>query len=195
MRVVSMQSKAKVYHREECRYAKKILPKNRMQLSSEAAEKAGYHICPYCDGMDALFRMKKEQILKYARKNHMEVDLLNHVLYVRTDVGCWKMIYSMSEQRFLLYHKNYMQGVLSLDEVEEGAYHRQRDVPFLKSIEKYLFYISKHDAARKIEMIDYRLLPNRTKKEKRYFASARARSNRRSQRRLEELFTMIEQGA
>lgn len=80
-----------------------------MQLSSEAAEKAGYHICPYCDGMDALFRMKKEQILKYARKNHMEVDLLNHVLYVRTDVGCWKMIYSMSEQRFLLYHKNYMQ--------------------------------------------------------------------------------------
>ena len=65
MRVVSMQSKAKVYHREECRYAKKILPKNRMQLSSEAAEKAGYHICPYCDGMDALFRMKKEQILKY----------------------------------------------------------------------------------------------------------------------------------
>ena len=39
MRVVSMQSKAKVYHREECRYAKKILPKNRMQLSSEAAEK------------------------------------------------------------------------------------------------------------------------------------------------------------
>ena len=51
MRVVSMQSKAKVYHREECRYAKKILPKNRMQLSSEAAEKAGYHICPYCDGM------------------------------------------------------------------------------------------------------------------------------------------------
>ena len=95
--------------------------------------------------------------------------MLNHVLYVRTDVGCWKMIYSMSEQRFLLYHKNYMQGVLSLDEVEEGAYHRQRDVPFSKSIEKYLFYISKHDAARKIEMIDYRLLPNRTKKEKRYF--------------------------
>ena len=90
------------------------------------------------------------------------------------------MIYSMSEQRFLLYHKNYMQGVLSLDEVEEGAYHRQRDVPFSKSIEKYLFYISKHDAARKIEMIDYRLLPNRTKKEKRYFASARARSNRSS---------------
>lgn len=41
MRVVSMQSKAKVYHREECRYAKKILPKNRMQLSSEAAEKRG----------------------------------------------------------------------------------------------------------------------------------------------------------
>lgn len=60
---------------------------------------------------------------------------------------------------------------------------------------KISFYISKHDAARKIEMIDYRLLPNRTKKEKRYFASARARSNRRSQRRLEELFTMIEQGA
>ena len=50
MRVVSMQSKAKVYHREECRYAKKILPKNRMQLSSEAAEKAGYHICPNANG-------------------------------------------------------------------------------------------------------------------------------------------------
>lgn len=41
MRVVSMQSKAKVYHRQECRYAKKILPKNRMQLSSEETEKSG----------------------------------------------------------------------------------------------------------------------------------------------------------
>ena len=74
MRVVVSEVKTKVYHREECRYAKKILPKNRMQLSSEAAEKAGYHICPYCDGMDALFRMKKEQILKYAR-NRVELDL------------------------------------------------------------------------------------------------------------------------
>lgn len=105
------------------------------------------------------------------------------------------MIYSISDQGFLLYHKNYVQGIISLEEVEEGAYHRQRDVPFSKSIERYLVYISKHDAARKIEMIDYRLLPNRTKKEKRYFASARARSNRRSQRRLDELFAMIEQGA
>lgn len=195
MRVVSIQSKAKVYHRQECRYAKRILPKNKMQLSSKEAEKAGYHICPYCDGMDALFRMKKKAILKYAEKNHMEVDLRDHVLYVRTDIGCWKMIYSMSEQRFILYHKNYVQGMLSIEEVEEGAYHRQRDVPFAKSIEKYLVYIHKHDEARKMEMVDYRLLPNRTKKEKKYFASARARSNRRSQRRLAELFTMIEQGA
>lgn len=141
MRVVSMQSKAKVYHREECRYAKKILPKNRMQLSSEAAEKAGYHICPYCDGMDALFRMKKEQILKYARKNHMEVDLLNHVLYVRTDVGCWKMIYSMSEQRFLLYHKN---TVLLLTQDVKIMHNLPRLLPLLPFPYSHLFFQSHH---------------------------------------------------
>ena len=43
-RIISMNSRAKLYHRAECRYVKQIKIKNRMEISRSQAEELGYCI-------------------------------------------------------------------------------------------------------------------------------------------------------
>lgn len=48
MRIVSAGSAGKVYHRPECRYARKIYRRNREQMLWENAEAKGYRPCDGC---------------------------------------------------------------------------------------------------------------------------------------------------
>lgn len=48
MRIVSAGSAGKVYHRPECRYARKIYRRNREQMLWENAEAKGYRPCACC---------------------------------------------------------------------------------------------------------------------------------------------------
>ena len=87
---ISMNSRAKLYHRAECRYAKQIKIKNRMEISRSQAEELGYCVCPHCDGMRALYSFEKKAIEKYVGKENLFVDMVGDWLYVRElrlDVG------------------------------------------------------------------------------------------------------------
>ncbi len=192
-RIISMNSRAKLYHRAECRYAKQIKIKNRMEISRSQAEELGYHVCPYCDGMRVLYSFEKMAIEKYTEKENIFVDMVRDWLYVRTEIGCWKIVYQKKSGKFLLFHKNYIEPGNKLENVEKGAYHRQGDKLFSENIFGYLEYITEHDKARKIEMKDYRLLPRETAQQKKYYASARARERRRQTKRVFQLFDLIEQ--
>ena len=192
MRLLSMESKSMVYHRPECRYARKVYKRNRMQMTWEEAEHHGYRPCKCCDGINFIYKLDEESIQHYAKQNNMDVDLKDNKVYVRTDVGCWKIIYKKGMQQFILLHRNFVKGRIGLDEVESGAYHRQGDIAQAGSIMKYLKYIQKHDEFKQSMPEDYRQMPQDTKRQKAYYNAAKKRADRRSARRLDNLFIMIE---
>ena len=111
MRIMSRESSNMVYHRPECRYAGKIRKKNRVQMKWEDAEWKGYRPCKCCDGIDFLYKMEKEKIERYAEQFNLDVDFKDRKIYVRTDAGCWKIIYKIRNQRFILLHRNYVNEI------------------------------------------------------------------------------------
>ena len=191
-RVISMDSKSMVYHRSNCRYAKQIHEKNKVQMKRDDIETYGYRPCKCCSSVRGIFNNEKGNILKFTNQHNMDVDLLDDKLYIRTDVGCWKIRYKPDIDKLVLLHKNYVDGRIDLDEVENGQYHRQVDIFQSDSIMKYINYIYEHDRYKKISINDYRQLPQDTKKQKAHFRSAMKREKRRSARRLDSLFAEIE---
>lgn len=192
MRMMSRGSKSMVYHRPECRYAQMIYKRNRLQMDWEDAEWKGYRPCKCCDGAKFLYKLELDNIRRFAEQYDLDVDLWNNKIYVRTDVGCWKIVYKRSIQRFILLHRNYVNGRVSLEEADNAPFHRQGDMAEAGNIMKYLKYIKGHDEFKKNMPVDYRLLPRGTKRQRAYYRSARKRAERREARRLDDLFAMIE---
>lgn len=140
-RVISRESKSMVYHRPECRYVRKIYKRNRVQLNWDDAEYRGYHPCKCCDGISYLYNLERVNIERFSNDKDLDVDLYNNKIYIRTDVGCWKIVYRRGIQKFILLHRNYVNGRIRLDEADSVPYHRQGDVPYAGSIIRYLEYI------------------------------------------------------
>lgn len=195
MRIMSRESADMVYHRPECRYAKRIYKRNRIQMNWEDAEWKGYRPCKCCDGADFLYKLEEPEIQRYAKQFHMDVDLDNHKIYVRTCVGCWKIIYKICNQSFILLHRNYVNGKIKLEEAENAPYHRQGDMAESKSIMKMIKYIKNHDEFKQRTGGDYRRMPQDSRKQKLYYRAAKKRMERRGARRLNQLFALIESGA
>ena len=81
MRIMSRESSNMVYHRPECRYARKIRKKNRIEMDWEDAEWKGYSPCKCCDGIEFLYKLEKEKIERYAGQFNMDVDLKDRKVY------------------------------------------------------------------------------------------------------------------
>lgn len=192
MRIMSRESSVMVYHRPECRFAGRIRKRNRLQMEWEDAERKGYRPCKCCDGIQYLYKMEKEKLQRYAEQFHLDVDMRDHKIYVRTDAGCWKIIYRIRMQRFILLHRNYAKERIPLEDVEKIPFHRQGDVPESGSIMKYLKYIKEHDEYKLKMPVDYRKLPQSTKRQKTYYKAARRRAEKRNSRRLDALFALVE---
>ncbi len=192
MRIMSRESSNMVYHRPECRYAGKIRKKNRVQMKWEDAEWKGYRPCKCCDGIDFLYKMEQEKIERYAEQFNLDVDFKDRKIYVRTDAGCWKIIYKIRNQRFILLHRNYVNGRIDLEDAEKAPFHRQGDMPESGTIMKYLKYIKDHDEFKHNMPKDYRRMPQDTKQQKVYYKAAKKRAERSNAKRLDSLFLLIE---
>ncbi|MCM1049997.1 MAG: hypothetical protein NC433_16395 [Clostridiales bacterium] len=192
MRIMSIESSSRVYHRPECRYAGKIDKRNRIKMRWEDAEWKGYRPCKCCDGIDFLYKMEKEKIERYAEQFNINVDFKDRKIYVRTDVGCWKIIYKIRDQIFILLHRNYVNGRIELEDAEKAPFHRQGDIPESGSIMKYLKYIKAHDEFKYNAPNDYRTLPQNTARQKLYYNTAKKRAEKSSAKRLDMLFCLIE---
>ncbi len=72
-----------------------------------------------------------------------------------------------------------------------GRFHRQWDAGTAYQPDKLVRYAEKHDEAIKVIEDDYRKLPRRTRRGKRYYENARRRANQMYERRLDELFAQI----
>ena len=194
MRIMSKQSNSMVYHRPECSYAKRIYKRNRIKLSWQDAEWKGYRPCKCCNNMKFLYQLEQDVAEKFCKNQHnMDMDLVGNLIYVRTDVGCWKIHYKTHEQKFILFHRNYVKGHIPLSDVEKVPYHRQKDMYEAGSILKLLRYIQSHDEFRQFGPTDYRQMPQRTRQQRYYYHAAKRRQEKRTARRVDYLFRLIEQ--
>lgn len=132
-------------------------------------------------------------IEQYAKQNQIQMEYDGTDLYVLTDLAVWKIAYSYHYKWFKLLHCPFSGAKLTIEEAKHAHYHVQVDVPRGQSPYKYLQYLFKHDAAKKMEQVDYKKLPQKTKREKKYYRQAEKRQQRKSVNRVMDIFAQLEE--
>ena len=140
----------------------------------------------------APFRKYVFKIDNFLKKNNVQIEYNENELYVITDIAAWKIKYDTHQEWYKLFHCPFNDKALTMDEAKTAYYHFQYDVLFHQSPLKHLKYIVKHDRAKKIEEVDYKKLPRKTKKQKRYYRQAKNRAKRRSIARVLNLIDNLE---
>ena len=197
MAVISMKTdlKKRVYHKDGCIYTNRIKAENRRMISTKKAQALHFHECKYCSGLKGDVRVHKQDIAEWERKNQIKIyyETKTDTLYLQTQVGFWKLFLKKEANAYLLYHRNYFNDQIALSQAMNGEFHRQSDVGETKSLGKIVDYIVSHDRAKVVIMDNYKKLPQSTKQQKKYFRAAERKAKRREHRRVNQLFTYIEQ--
>ncbi len=187
--IVSLKAKTKVYHKPGCHHVKNMKDKNKMTMTLQKAERKGYRICRCCNCMAHHKRVEQKTITNYENNKGMEFNFVKGALYVKTEIGCWKMVYTRGDQRMVLYHRNATNKELDFKKPQYEKYHRQGDVPYSDSIAHYLNYIYEHDRFKQAERNGQMLTSYSSKKNKRLAEKSRRKS---SHKRVDYLFRMLE---
>lgn len=191
LRVISIDSQKRVYHNRGCRYVQKMKKGNKLTVTRYEAGQMGYRPCACCNSMSYHFRNEKKTITDYAVQNAIKLCCANGLLYIKTEAGLWKIIYSRINQKFMIFHGNQPYKDLDIQRADTAAYHRQRDKKTSDSIVGCLIYIQRHDQyRRRVEEAggNEMAVPVGRKYEK----QRERRLRRQSDRRVEMLFSLLE---
>lgn len=139
--------------------------------------------------MNFSYRDEIHTIDYYERKKGMQFNYKEGVLYVKTNVGCWKLVYSRSMELFALYHRNYSKQEIDFVKPENEHYHLQKDHVYYISIGAALKYIYDHDKYREAEQQGCKFIVFSHKK---YQKQAEKRKQRQQRNRVDYLFQMLE---
>lgn len=188
-----VSEKKRVYHKLGCVYAKRIKQDNRLEISNYQAEERCYHECKHCSGLRGDVRTHKKNFHAWTRKYNMKFTYSkrNDILYVQTNIGFWKIFMREEVGGYLLFHRNTYSADMDFNKAINGDFHRQRDVKITNSLDKLVDYIVAHDRAKLTILVDYRNLPNRTKKQRKYYRAAERKEKRKAIRRLDCIFASI----
>lgn len=191
----STESKKKIFHLSGCPYSKRIRYRNRMTTGIAEAEKSGYQACRYCCTMRGFYNINKSRLEAQAERDGFCFTFVSRTgtLYVCTDVSAWK-IFMMPNLYYRLCHLNEFLPSMTGEQIIYGKYHIQTDVRPAWSPFALIDYIIKHDKAKRIIEEDYRKLPKKTKREKRYYKMAERKSMLKNKRRVSELLDCISCG-
>ena len=193
--IISDHSRAKVYHRVGCPHAARIMHKHRMDIPVTRADALGYRKCKCCGNLRGSIRALTVSPEKLGEGRNMDVsyDKKTDTLFIRTETGFWKTFWK-DDIGLLLYHLNCFDKSKSTEQLSHAAFHRQGDVPPTESLEKILTYIENHDLAKQIIADDYRKLPQRTRKQRKYYRQAESRNRRQQINRVFAIFVDLEKG-
>ena len=186
-RIMSMESG--IYHQPKCRYIQAIRGKNLIETTQHEAQKQGFRPCKCCNTMDHHYKSEKHIIEFFDTKKGMDFLLDDrHVLYVKTDESCWKLVYMPGKERVGMFHRNYSRLPINFEEPWRERYHKQEDRFLYVTIEDALYYIFEHDKFR--AAINAGETPVATSKKYKNAAKKAIRKKERS--RMDYLFRMIE---
>lgn len=143
-------------------------------------------------GYPMMYRKQARQIERYAEEKGLQIEFDNTDLYIITDMAAWKITYRYHNDWYKLLHCPFVGQALTLEEAKTARYHIQADVPRTQLPYTHLRYIVEHDAAKKVEQISYKNLPQKTKKQKKYYKQAEKRDRIKSINRVFDLFAELE---
>ena len=193
--IISDRSREKVYHHEGCPHAVRITGEHRMDITINRANVLGYRRCRCCGNLKGIIRALPYSLWTVGNDRSMEIthQSKTDTVYARTDAGFWKIFWK-EPVGLVLYHLNHYDPGKSTEELSRKEFHRQRDVRPTESMVQLFNYIEKHDRAKQIIAEDYRKLPQRTKKQRRYYRQAENRHKRMQADRVLALFADMEKG-
>lgn len=189
----AVDKRHRVYHKCGCMYANRIKLSNRVMKSRDKISKR-YRECKCCAGLKGGIHTHRRAIRRWSEKNNMVFTYhkASDTLYIETEMGFWKLFLKPELGMYLLYHRNtYTQG-MKFSVAKNGEFHRQGDVRATDSLESIVEYIIAHERAKKIIAVDYRKLPQQSRKQKMYYRAAERRDRRKQMQRMDMLFAMIE---
>ena len=186
-RIVSMGSN--VYHRLDCRYVKAIKRENRITSLKTDLIYNGCRPCRCCNGMDHIYKTESDEISRYAKKHGMELNYIDGILYVKTNVGCWKLVYSRSQEKIAIYHRNATSRPINFEHPQYEHYHRQTDILYVPYIMKCLSYIKEHDRFREAEKNGIILMDLKNGRHRKNAEKAKRKAERKH---MDSLFDLIE---
>ena len=185
-RIMSIESN--IYHRPSCKYVYFMKPSNKEKLLWEDAKRCG-RPCRHCNSMSFLCTEERKTIEWNTENRNMEFKYKDGMLYVKTKVGCWKLVYARNMEQIALYHRNSRQAELDFKHPEKDRYHQQRDQLYFNNIAQALNYIYDHDKYKAaVQRGDKRIVY----KNKKYEKQAKRRERKAALRRVDRLFDMIE---
>lgn len=141
-RIMSIESN--IYHRPSCKYVDFMKPGNKEKLLWEDAKRCG-RPCRHCNSMSFLCTEERKTIEWNTENRNMEFKYKDGMLYVKTKVGCWKLVYARNMEQIALYHRNSRQAELDFKHPEKDRYHQQKDQLYFNNIAQALNYIYDHD--------------------------------------------------
>lgn len=132
---------------------------------------------------------------KTGSKLGMFFDRKDLALCLRSEIGFWKILKNKQTGKYILYHlnsRNFSQNVENKF-LARRMFHRQSDVRETESMNFIIDYVYEHDRAKKMMLNnDYRNLPKKTKKQKRYYKKARKMQIRKEINRVNDIFAQLE---
>jgi len=139
--------------------------------------------------MNYHYKVEQSTIDYYSRCKNMQFNYVDGILYVKSEIGCWKIVYIRKSESFALYHRNSTARELDFEQPQFEYYHRQEDKPYCNSISGYLDYIYNHDkyksAIERGETV--------TKFSSKKYAKLEVKAQRkRENKRIDYLFRMLE---
>lgn len=186
-RVMSMETN--IYHKPHCHHAKRIQEKHMMIMDPQAAKSYGYRACRCCNGMNFSFNDERNVIAYYEKEKELQFNYKDGSLYVKTTIGCWRVVYSRGMELFALYHRNYCDQEVDFVNPENERYHLQKDQRYFCNINTVLKYIYDHDKYREAELQGCKTIVFTKKK---YQEQAKKRKQRQQRNRVDYLFRMLE---
>lgn len=191
----SRETRKGVYHEEWCPYIGRILPRNRRKDSLKRAELEGRKPCKFCQSMQGEawhWRKKGLDCIYHQRTNSICVKMkASFWKAIMTDDGVWR-----------LYHMNshgykHFDPERPAEELANGQFHRQWDVPEQKDLKNIISYIKKHDASK--EQLDDLVrsgksmqAPTQTKQQKKLLKQARNRLKKEQVKNVYRIFQQLE---
>lgn len=197
--VISKKSSQMIYHEEDCRYVKKMRSEHRVYISESVALEKGYRPCSWCGGMHGVYLQLRTTPALYGKARdglRESYDTIDKALCFRTEAGFWKILKQGEPATYRLWHLNHgdFDPAVSDRKLMRRSFHRQVDVKSTLKFGRIISYIHDHDKAKKIMDKDWKKLPNKTPKQRKYFKQAEKRERRKQNKRIDELFKKIEKG-
>ena len=195
IRIVSLASKQRIYHKDGCPYISKMGKQFKKCVDIDKQQYRKYRACKYCGGNRGWARIfHKRPEREYKEKGitcWYENDHGFEYIYLRTKVGLWKAYWKREDQRWLLFHLNRYDPEKSSKELMRGKFHRQGDVPPSPEFDALVNYIASHDRNKAIASVDYRKLPQKTKQQKKIFKHYKKKADRSYKKHMDKLFESI----